>query len=82
MLVLKRIKKLLTILPIICANVASNSIIHTDEHKSYSALNNMGFVHDTVCHKYTFINPETGDNTQAVESFNNSLKLDIKKEKK
>ena len=42
----------------------------------------MGFVHDTVCHKYTFINPETGANTQAVESFNNSLKLDIKKEKK
>ena len=40
----------------------------------------MGFVHDTVCPKYTFINPETGDNTQAVESFNNSLKLDIKKE--
>ena len=79
MLVLKRIKKLLTILPIICANVASNSIIHTDEHKSYSALNNMGFVHDTVCHKYTFINPETGANTQAVESFNKSLKLDIKK---
>ena len=78
----KENKKALTILPIICANVASNSIIHTDEHKSYSALNNMGSVHDTVCHKYTFINPETGANTQAVESFNNSLKLDIKKRSK
>ena len=59
-------KKASAILPIICANVASNSIIHTDEHKSYSALNNMGFVHDTVCYKYTFINPETGDNTQDI----------------
>ena len=77
----KENKKASTILPTICANVASNSIIHIDEHKSYSALNNMGSVHDTVCHKCTFINPETGANTQAVESFNNSPKLDKKKEK-
>ena len=34
----------------------------------------MGFVHDTVCHKYTFINSETNANTQDVEAFNNSLK--------
>jgi transposase-like protein len=75
-------KKASTILPIICANVASNSIIHADKHKSYSSLSNIGFLHDTVCHKYTFINPETGSSTQAVESFNNCIKLDIKKEKK
>lgn len=74
-------KKASTILPIICSNVVSNSIIHTDEHKSYSSLNDIGFIHDTVCHKYTFINHDTGTNTQAVESFNNSIKLDIKKRK-
>jgi hypothetical protein len=54
-----------------CANVTSNATIKTDEHKSYSSLNNIGLVHDTVCHKYTFVNPETGADTQAVESFNN-----------
>lgn len=74
-------KKSSTIIPLICDNVASNSIIHTDEHKSYSSLNNIGFIHDTVCHKYSFINSETGAHTQAVESFNNCINLDIKKRK-
>ena len=41
----------------------------------------MGFVHDMVCHKYTFIKPETGANTQDIKAFNNSPKLDIKKRK-
>ena len=31
--------------------------------------------------KIGFVNSETGTNTQAVESFNNCLKLAIKKEK-
>ncbi|KCZ73838.1 hypothetical protein H311_05202, partial [Anncaliia algerae PRA109] len=74
-------KKESTIVPIICSQVASNSRIWTDEHKSYSNLNSFNFVHHSVCHKYEFINSLNGVNTQAVESFNNCLKLEIKKRK-
>lgn len=74
-------KKASTIIPIICDNVEIGSTIHTDEHRSYSSLNNIGFNHDTVCHKYEFVNSETSANTHAVESFNNELNLDIKRRK-
>ncbi len=58
-----------TLMPIICLQVAPNSIIWTDEHKSYAFLKDFTFTHDSVCHKYHFINSETGVNTQAVETF-------------
>lgn len=74
-------KKATTLLPIICDKVLPFSTIHTDEHKSYCGLNELGFNHDTVCHKRAFINFETGANTQAVESFNNEVKLEIKRRK-
>lgn len=73
-------KKASTLIPIICRNVANNTIIWTDEHRSYSSLSNYTFLHETVCHKYEFIT-ENGVNTQKVESFNNSIKLEIKKRK-
>ena len=74
-------KKASTIIPIICDNVGNGSIIYTDEHRSYSSLNNLGFFHGIVCHKYEFVNSESGVNTQAVESFNNELNLSIKRSK-
>jgi hypothetical protein len=37
-----------TILPIIHARVVEFSVIHTDEHRSYSNLNRSGFIHPTV----------------------------------
>ncbi|KAG0437814.1 hypothetical protein DMUE_3464 [Dictyocoela muelleri] len=67
-------KKELTIVPIICSQVASNSTIWTDEHRAYSNLKDLFYDHKTVCHKYQFINYDTGANTQAVESFNNIKK--------
>lgn len=70
-----------TLVPIICRQVAQNSKIWTDEHKSYKCLKYYNFIHESVCHKYEFINQITGVNTQAVESFNNSLKLEIKRRK-
>lgn len=70
-----------TLVPIICRQVAQHSIIWTDEHKSYGQLRNHNFTHGTVCHKYEFINHMNGVNTQAVESFNNCLKLEIKRRK-
>lgn len=56
-------KKASTTIQIICQNVETNSTIYTDEHKSYSSLNNLNFNHQTVCHKYKFVNEETGVNT-------------------
>ncbi|KAG0435636.1 hypothetical protein DMUE_4628 [Dictyocoela muelleri] len=70
-----------TMVPIICDNVASGSLIRTDEHKSYSRLGKLGFTHQTVCHKYNFVFPETGINIQAVESFNKEINLEIKRRK-
>jgi len=35
-------------------------------------------MHRTVCHKFNFVDPETGIHTQHVESWNNKLKCKIK----
>lgn len=70
-----------TIVPIICSQVNSGSVVHTDEHGAYFNLRNFNFLHDTVCHKYCFVNKTTGAHTQGIESFHNELKLEIKKRK-
>ncbi|KCZ77429.1 hypothetical protein H311_01561, partial [Anncaliia algerae PRA109] len=74
-------KKSETIIPLICSQVTPGSVIWTDEHRSYSSLNNIGFLHDSVCHKYEFVHKTNGVHTQFVESFHNQLKLEIKKRK-
>ncbi|KAM0686178.1 hypothetical protein COBT_002603, partial [Conglomerata obtusa] len=58
-----------------------NSVIWTDEHRSYNCLSTFNFIHDTVCHKYEFISSMNDVNTQTVESFNNVLKYAIKNRK-
>ncbi|KCZ80115.1 hypothetical protein H312_02477 [Anncaliia algerae PRA339] len=70
-----------TILPIITRQVSSNSTIWTDEHRSYSNLSQLGFFHQTVCHKYEFVNSSNGVNTQSIESFHNEMKNEIKRRK-
>ncbi len=71
-----------TILPDIKQVVMPGSKIFTDEFKSYSDLGkDKTFIHRTVCHKYNFVDPESGNHTQSVESFNNKLKHLIKKRK-
>ncbi|KAG0438567.1 hypothetical protein DMUE_3015 [Dictyocoela muelleri] len=72
-------KKQTTILPIICSNIISRSLIHTDEHRSYRNISDHGFTHGTACHKYNFVDRTTVVHTQAVESFNNYIKAAIKK---
>ncbi|KCZ78321.1 hypothetical protein H311_00648 [Anncaliia algerae PRA109] len=74
-------KKESTLLSIICTQVANNSVIWTDEHRSYSNLRNYNFTHGTVCYKFEFVNNLNEVNTQAVESFNNCLKLVINNRK-
>lgn len=70
-----------TIVPIICSQVASGSVVNTDEHGAYFNLRSYGFIHGTVCHKYNFVDRGTGINTQGIESFHNELKIEIKKRK-
>lgn len=57
-----------TLLSIIQAHVRPGSIIHSDEWRAYSNLNELQYTHGTVCHKYHFVNPETGVHTQHVYS--------------
>ncbi|KAM0678689.1 hypothetical protein BDAP_000799 [Binucleata daphniae] len=73
-------KKAITII-IICKNVCQGATTHTDEHKSYSGLCNIGFIHGKVCHKHCFVNTINDVNTQAVESFHNVIKSWIKQRK-
>ena len=68
-----------TLVPIICSQVASGSTIHTDEHRSYSNLSSFGYVHERITQKYNSV--LNGVHTQHVESFNNVLKLEIKRRK-
>ena len=70
-----------TLVPIIISQVSANSIIWTDEHRSYSRLKDFFVSHQTVCHKYEFVNSVNGVNTQAIESFHNEMKLRIKARK-
>ncbi|KCZ75216.1 hypothetical protein H311_03810, partial [Anncaliia algerae PRA109] len=60
-----------TMLSIISSQVLHNSKIHTDKHQSYQKLTILGFNHDTVYHKFYFIDKISGANTQGIESFNN-----------
>lgn len=74
-------KKAETILPFIVNQVCAGSVIHTDEHASYRRLNSLGFQHGTVCHKFEFVNRESGVHTQSIESFHNEMKIEIKRRK-
>lgn len=71
-------KKASTVLPVILRQVVPGSLVYTDESKIYKDLLKEGFRHGTVCHKYNFVDPNTGVNTQAVESINNLIKREIK----
>lgn len=60
-------RKQTTLVPIIKAHVGPSSVVVSDEWKGYSRVEKNGFVHETVCHKTNFVNPNTGYNTQAVK---------------
>lgn len=56
-------------------------IVWTDEYKSYLDLSRNDYIHNSVFHKYEFVNKQNGRNTQLIESFHNELKFRIKKDK-
>ena len=72
-------KKMSTIFPIVLERVEVGATIYTNEHKSYCKLNNLVYVHDSVCHRREYVNQQTGVSTRGVDSFNNELNPDLKK---
>ena len=68
-----------TLTNIITSVVREGSIIVTDAFSSYQKISDYkNYVHQTVCHKYSFVDSLTGVHTQNIESNNNKLKLKIK----
>ena len=66
-------RKAETLVPIIAQYCAPNSEIHSDEAPMYAHLNDIGFIHRTVCHTENFVSPN-GIHTNNIESFWGHLK--------
>jgi len=56
-----------TLLPIIKNEVELGSIIHSDEERAYSSLNNEWYIQNSVNHQKWFINADINANTQIIE---------------
>lgn len=56
-----------TLLPIIQRECAPESVIHSDEWPAYTTLRNHGFIHHTVNHQESYVNPANGVHTQGIE---------------
>ena len=69
-----------TLESIITREVEIGSTIHSDEWRGYLNIWDYGYHHDTVNHTVNFINPETGANTQRIESLWTGLRLKIVKQ--
>ncbi len=67
-----------TLLPIIENIVVPGTTIHSDEWKAYNRIQDMGYVHRTVCHKCYFCDPETRVHINGIESYWNKCQSAIK----
>jgi hypothetical protein len=66
-----------TLLSIIEKHVAKGTMIITDCWAGYNGLENNGYIHRTVNHSDNFIDPNTGANTQKIESQWRALKRKV-----
>jgi len=56
-----------TLLPLIQKFIRPGSIIFSDSWRSYNKIQQLGYQHNKVNHKYNFVDPSTGVHTQNVE---------------
>ena len=72
-----------TLLPIIQAHTAPETIIHSDEWAAYRRVSGLPHIarHNTVNHSLNFIDPVAGTHTQNVESYCNRVKGKLKRMK-
>jgi len=63
-----------TLLPIICEKIRAGSTIYSDSWRSYTRLQEEGYDHHVVNHRYNFVDPVTGAHTQNVERLWGSAK--------
>lgn len=68
-------------IPMILKHIVAGSTIYIDEHRTYFQLKKYEIYHQTICHKFNFIEAITLVHTQNIESFNNYLKYEIKNRK-
>ena len=57
-----------TLLPIIYSKIRPGSIIFSDCWKTYSTLNELQYLHQTVNHTYNFVDPTTYAHTQNIKN--------------
>lgn len=67
-----------TVFEIIRRHVIRGTIIHTDEARIYSTLDQEGYEHRTVCHNENYVNPVDGTHTNIIENFWSHLKTKIR----
>lgn len=58
--------------------IEAGTTINSDCWKSYGCLNEVGFSHFTVSHSVTFVNPDTGWQTNSIESMGRHVKAILK----
>ena len=69
-----------TLIPLIKGNVASGSIIISDEWRPYRQLPQHGYHHLSVNHSANFVNPNNGASTQLIERQWEKIKLSLLKQ--
>ena len=68
-----------TLVPIIQESILPGTTVFSDEWAAYRTLGALGFEHLTVNHSLNFVDPESGANTQRIESMGVAAKAKLKR---
>ena len=70
-----------TLIPLIKNWIKPRTKVISDCWKAYSSLKEEGYIHGTVNHSIEFVNLETGDHTQTIESTWRAVKRSLPRHK-